>query len=165
MGHPQVAVLDGCWPAWKAARFPVKSGVEENSAANFNGQPHTERLVRLNEVDDLPLLIDSRGPERYRGEMEPIDPVAGHIPGAVNFFYQNHWTKEGRYIPAAEMGRQLSALFGETPPEQVTFHCGSGVTACVNLLAMVHAGLGDGRLYVGSWSEWIRDPERPVATG
>jgi thiosulfate/3-mercaptopyruvate sulfurtransferase len=111
-------------------------------------------LVTVGEVPALPLLVDSRAPERYRGEVEPIDPIAGHIPGAVNYFFQRNWTTDLRYQPPEVLKEQFAELLGDTPPNEVTFHCGSGVTACANLLALAHAGLGDGRLYVGSWSEW-----------
>lgn len=165
MGHTAVAVLDGGWPAWQAAGYPVRSGEEVRKTAVFHGQPRQEWLVLLDEVADLPLLVDSRDAARYRGELETIDPVAGRIPGALHHYYQANWGEDGRYLPAEVLRAQLSALLGETPPEEAVFYCGSGVSACVNLLALAHAGLGDGRLYAGSWSEWCRDPGRPTAVG
>ncbi len=164
VGHEAAAVLDGGWSAWQEKGYPVRKGIETNEPAVFQGRVRPELLVRLDEVNTLPLLVDSRAPERYRGEIEPIDPVAGHIPGAVNFFYQNNWGSNGRYLSRDELKKQFTNLLDDTPPEETTFHCGSGVTACANLLALAHAGLGDGRLYVGSWSEWCRDPARPVTT-
>jgi thiosulfate/3-mercaptopyruvate sulfurtransferase len=165
MSHEAVAVLDGGWPAWQQAGLPTRSGSETNEPAQFAGMPRKKLLVRLEDVEELPLLIDSRAPERYRGEEEPLDPRAGHIPGAKNYFYERNWDAGGRYLPPDQLRAHFAELLGGTKPAEATFHCGSGVTACANLLAMAHAGLGDGRLYVGSWSEWCRDPARPVATG
>lgn len=164
MGHEATAVLDGGWAAWEAAGLPVRAGVEENAPALFTGHPRREWLVTVDAVATRPLLIDSRDPQRYRGELEPIDPQPGHIPGAINYFFQDNWA-EGRYLPPEVLRARLTAVLGEVAPEEATFYCGSGVTACANLLAMAHAGLGDGRLYAGSWSEWSRDPQRPIATG
>ncbi|MBK8988942.1 MAG: sulfurtransferase [Chloroflexi bacterium] len=165
MGHTAVAVLDGGWPLWSAAGLPTRSGEEKRDTAVFQGQPRQEWLVQVEQVSSLPLLVDSRDAARYRGELETIDPVAGRIPGAVNYYYQANWTTDGRYLPPSALRAQLMALLGDTPPEQTTFYCGSGVSACVNLLALAHSELGDGRLYAGSWSEWCRDPERPVESG
>lgn len=163
MGHTAVAVLDGGWQAWEASGFAVQAGEIHRDTAVFSGQPRREWLVQLAEAPAVPLLVDSRDGARYRGELETIDPVAGHIPGAVNFYYQLNWSADGRYLPPADLRTQFAALLGETLPSQTTFYCGSGVSACVNLLALAHAGLGDGRLYAGSWSEWCRDPSRPIA--
>lgn len=164
MGHKAVAVLAGGWPAWQAANLPTFSGVEINPPVIFTGAPHPGWLVPIDDVPQVPLLIDSRSPERYRGENETIDTQAGHIPGAINYFYQNNWAADG-YLPPAEIQTQLQQLLGDTPADEAVFYCGSGVSACANLLALTHAGLGNGRLYVGSWSEWSRDSERPIATG
>jgi thiosulfate/3-mercaptopyruvate sulfurtransferase len=165
MGHEAVAVLDGGWAAWEAAGLPTKAGNEENETAVFIGSPRQEWLVTIDEVDSLLLLVDSRSPERYAGSEEPLDPRPGHIPGAVNFFFGETWGQNGRYLPVAELVTKLETLLGDVPADDATFYCGSGVSACVNLLALTHAGLGNGRLYVGSWSEWSADPERPAATG
>jgi thiosulfate/3-mercaptopyruvate sulfurtransferase len=165
MGHEAAAVLNGGWQVWQEARFPVRSGVELNEAARFVGAAREDWLVTLNDLGSVTLLVDSRAPERYRGEIEPIDIRAGHIPGAVNFFYQLNWDGNGRYFPPDLLKERLEQFLGETPEKDVTFHCGSGVTACANLLAMAYAGLGDGKLYVGSWSEWCRDPSRPAVKG
>lgn len=165
MGHAATAVLDGGWAAWEAAGLPVRGGVEGHAPALFTGHPRREWLVTVDEVATRPLLIDSRDPQRYRGELEPIDPQPGHIPGAINHFFQDNWGAEGRYLPPEEIRARLTAVLGEITPEAATFYCGSGVTACANLLAMAHAGLGNGRLYAGSWSEWSSDPQRPIATG
>jgi thiosulfate/3-mercaptopyruvate sulfurtransferase len=165
MGHEAVAVLDGGWAAWQTADLPVFSGVEINSPAIFTGSPRSEWLVQIDEVPDVPLLVDSRAPARYRGELEPIDAQPGHVPGAMNYFYEENLNEDGGYLPPGKLKEQLTPLLGDTPADEAVFYCGSGVSACANLLALTHAGLGDGRLYVGSWSEWSRDPERPVATG
>jgi thiosulfate/3-mercaptopyruvate sulfurtransferase len=165
MGHGAVAVLDGSWQAWQTAALPTNSGIERNDPAQFSGRPQPKLLVTLDEVAEQPLLIDSRGAERYRGEVESLDPQAGHIPGALNLPFANHLNKNGRFRTKDEIQATLTAVLGNQSGEKVTFYCGSGVTACLNLLAMAHVGLGNGRLYVGSWSEWSSDPERPVATG
>lgn len=162
LGHEAVAVLDGGWPAWLAAGQPLRAGVEENGPRPFTGSPRTDWVVLADDVTDAALLVDSRAPERYRGEVEPIDPVAGHIPGAVNYFYQQSWSENGRYLSPAQIRQQMQTVLGETNPDEAVFYCGSGVTACVNLLAMNYAGLGNGRLYAGSWSDWITDPSRPI---
>ena len=162
LGHEAVAVLDGGWPAWVEAGQPQRGGVEENVPRQFSGVPHPEWVALADEVPDVALLVDSRGPERYSGEVETIDPVAGHIPGAVNYFYEQNWSEDGRYLPPEQIRRQLQTILGETDPDEAVFYCGSGVTACVNLLALTHAGLGNGRLYAGSWSDWITDSSRPT---
>jgi thiosulfate/3-mercaptopyruvate sulfurtransferase len=162
MGHEAVAVLDGGWPAWAAAGLPTQAGEEENETAVFTGAPRRDWLVTIEAVDSLPLLVDARSPERYAGAEEPLDPRPGHIPGAVNFFFSETWGKNGRYLPPNELRAKLEDLLGDMPADKATFYCGSGVSACVNLLALAHVGLGDGRLYVGSWSEWSADPERPA---
>ena len=108
------------------------------------------------------VLLDARAPERYRGDIEPIDRVPGHIPGAVNYPFQQNVDGQGVFLPAGDLRAQLSATLGDTPPDQVVCYCGSGVTACQNLLAMEHAGLHGAKLYAGSWSEWSSDPARPV---
>ncbi|VAW35936.1 Thiosulfate sulfurtransferase, rhodanese [hydrothermal vent metagenome] len=172
MGHEAVAVLDGGWQAWQtpvlskaeATVLPTISGVESNDAAQFNGRPQANWLVTLDDVANRPLLIDSRSAERYRGETEPLDSQAGHIPSALNLPFANH-LDNGRFRSSDEMRTTLTAVLGQKSGDKVTFYCGSGVSACVNLLAMTHAGLGNGRLYVGSWSEWSSNPERPIATG
>ncbi|MDX1413080.1 MAG: sulfurtransferase [Candidatus Promineifilaceae bacterium] len=165
MGHASVAVLDGGWQAWQRAGYPTRSGLEKNELVKFVGTSRREKLVLIDEIADLPMLIDSRAPERHRGEIEALDPQAGHIPGSANYFYQNNWDSNGLFLSPEVLKARFIRLFGSNDSEQVTFYCGSGVTACVNLVAVEHAGLGSANLYVGSWSEWCRDPERPIATG
>jgi thiosulfate/3-mercaptopyruvate sulfurtransferase len=165
MGHEAVAVLNGGWQAWREAEFPTKPGIEANTPSQFTGRPQPNWIVTLAEVDRQPLLIDSRGPARFRGELEPLDPQAGHIPGAINLPFETQLDENGRFQSNDRMKAELTAVLGKIAPGAATFYCGSGVSACVNLLAMAHVGLGNGRLYVGSWSEWSSDPERPIATG
>jgi thiosulfate/3-mercaptopyruvate sulfurtransferase len=156
MGHEAAAVLDGGWPAWREAGLPVSAGREVAVERLFTGAPLREWWIEIDDVPDALLLVDSRAPERYRGEVEPIDPVAGHIPGAVNRPYAANWTTDGRWRPQEGLLADFLELLGDTPPEEAVFYCGSGVSACVNLLGMARAGLPMGRLYVGSWSEWSR---------
>ena len=165
MGHDAVAVLDGGWKAWTAAGLPTASGVERRPAGAFRGEPRRDWLVTLERVHAARRLIDARDPRRYRGEHEPLDPVAGHIPGAVNHYYGANLDADGRFLPPAALLERFSATLAGTPAEQAVYYCGSGVTACHDLLAACHAGLPAGGLYVGSWSEWCSDPERPIATG
>jgi thiosulfate/3-mercaptopyruvate sulfurtransferase len=165
MGHDSVAVLDGGWTAWLATSGATASGDENNSPAPFTGQPHPERVVTAGQVLARPRLVDSRDPARYRGEVEPIDPVAGHIPSAINYFCKRNLTADGRFLTPDALRPALTEIFGAVPAAEVTFYCGSGVTACHNILAAVHAGFPEPRLYAGSWSEWCADPARPVASG
>ncbi len=165
MGHHQVAVLNGGWQAWQAAEYLTADGTNVNQKATFEGQPQQEWLITVDQVPTLPLLIDSRDAPRYRGEMEPIDPQAGHIPGAVNFPFKQVLDEQGKFLSSEELQKKFKALPQTAAPDETTFYCGSGVSACVNLLALQHAGLGHGRLYVGSWSEWSSDPSREIATG
>lgn len=166
-GHDAVAVLDGGWPRWIASELPVRYGEERNAPRSFRARPRHEWIVDASQVDEARLkpdwhVIDAREPERYRGEFEPIDPVAGHIPGAKSAPYRQNLDPDGTFLPPPELRRRFESIIGEAPPARVVSYCGSGVTAAHNLLAMAHAGLGYGRLYPGSWSEWITDSARPV---
>jgi len=170
LGHDAVAVVDGGFAKWVAEGRPVRAGWVVRTPCRFDGDPRLGMLVLAGELErrlaDSPSrLIDARSPERYRGEVEPLDPVAGHIPGAVNHHYQQNLGQDGTFLPAAELKRRLAPLLGGEPASHAVCYCGSGVTACHTLLAMAHAGLGLGRLYAGSWSEWCADPARPVARG
>jgi len=156
MGHEAAAVLDGGWPAWIDAGLPTAAGAVAPTPRPFSGAPHWEQVVAIENVAGAPLLVDGRAPERYRGEVEPLDPIAGHIPGAVNRPYSDNWTSGGRWRAEATLADQFRELLGATAAEDAVFYCGSGVSACVNLVAMARAGLPVGRLYVGSWSEWSR---------
>ena len=162
MGHDQVAVLDGGFPAWRDAGLSLIVGIERGEAATFIGRPRREMLVERKDIGSETILVDSRAPERFRGETEPIDPVAGHMPGAINRFHKLNFDENGRILPDTELRRQFDDILGEVPATDATFYCGSGVTACNNLLALAHAGLGDGRLYAGSWSQWCGDPRNPI---
>ena len=159
MGHQAVAVLDGGWPAWTAAGLPVTSAAVAGRSPLprlFEGGPRLDRPATAEEVVAAPRVVDGRAPERYRGEVEPLDPVAGHIPGATNRPYTANWDAGGRWRAPEALLADFLDLLGPTPPEDAVSYCGSGVSACVNLLGMVRAGLPEGRLYVGSWSEWSR---------
>jgi thiosulfate/3-mercaptopyruvate sulfurtransferase len=167
LGHEAAAVMDGSFSHWKATGFPVTDEIPKPSAKTFVPKPRPELIAPLEEVIKLgehpeKLLVDSRAPERYRGETEPIDPVAGHIPGAVNRFFMHNLGEDGKLRGISELKEIFLELTGGRNPEDVIFYCGSGVTSAHNILAMAHAGLGMPRIYPGSWSEWITDPERPI---
>jgi len=165
LGHDDVAVLDGGWPAWLAAGGAVRPGEERVPATSFHGEPRLTRRVLLTELEPAMPLLDARDPARYRGEQEPIDPRAGHIPGARNHFWQHNLAGDGRFLPAADLRQALAASLGTLPNGATVHYCGSGVSACHNVLAQVHAGLPEPRIYCGSWSEWCRDPARAAACG
>ena len=167
LGHDAVAVLDGGWPRWLGGGLPTRSGEESNPGRVFSARPREELIVDASEVDDLRTradwrIIDAREGERYRGEVEPIDPVAGHIPGALSAPFAQNLDRDGLFLKPEKLRRRFEEVVGATPADRVVSYCGSGVTATHNVLAMAHAGLGYGRLYPGSWSEWITDPERPI---
>ncbi len=169
LGHNAVAVLDGGWLAWRDEERPAQSGIETRTPRTFVPRPRPELIITSADIEAMLgratcKLIDARAPERYRGEHEPIDPIAGHIPGAVSAPFAENLDERGRFRSPEELRARFQAVLGDLPPERAIFYCGSGVTAAHNLLAMAHAGLGEGRLYVGSWSEWITDPRRPIAT-
>ncbi len=165
MGHEAVAVLDGGWQSWQTSGYATESGERKNQPAVFTGEPNKGWLVTMKAVRSLPLLVDSREPGRYRGELEPIDPVAGHIPGAVNHYWQENLDEVGYFLAPQQLRQKLALLYGDIPEQEVTFYCGSGVTACHNLLAAAHAGFSIPRLYAGSWSEWCSVSGQPVAKG
>lgn len=168
VGHGAVAVLDGGLAAWQAQGFPLVTPVAPRPAGNLTEQASLTRTVTVQDVianlDTQALqVLDARAPDRYRGENETIDPVGGHIPGAKNRFFKDNLQADGRFKSAEELRRDFSPLFDA--PQAAILQCGSGVTACHNLLAMEVAGLPGAALYPGSWSEWCADPARPVATG
>jgi thiosulfate/3-mercaptopyruvate sulfurtransferase len=169
VGHPRVAVLEGGWLAWQQAGGPTKSGDELRPARRFTARPRADLTVDAGMVEKLRTdrawrLIDTRAADRYRGQNEKVDPVAGHIPGALSAPWSENLDAAGRFRPREELARRFSAMVGDVPMNQVVCYCGSGVTAAHDILAMVHAGLGEAKLYPGSWSEWVTDPNRPVAT-
>jgi thiosulfate/3-mercaptopyruvate sulfurtransferase len=167
--HATVQVLDGGWPAWQAAQGPADAITPaERPASMFALNPRTDWVVsadtvlsRLHLHDDQ-LIIDARAPDRFRGENETMDPVGGHIPGARNRFFQLNLQADGRFKTPAQLQTEFDELLAQHDLTSVTHQCGSGVTACHNLLAMAHAGLPPTKLYAGSWSEWCADPSRPV---
>jgi thiosulfate/3-mercaptopyruvate sulfurtransferase len=170
LGHDAVVVLDGGWNAWTSTGKAVTSKIPDVTPGRFVPR---SRIDAARDADSVAagigkpasLLLDARAPNRYRGENETIDPIAGHIPGAANRFFQLNLDPNGKFKPAVVLKKEFGDLLGSRPPAQVTHYCGSGVTACHNLLAMEIAGLLGSRLYPGSWSEWCADPSRPVATG
>jgi len=153
LGHDSVAVLDGGLPAWQAAAHAPLSVTTDAQA------------IMRNLISRELMVVDARAPDRYRGENETLDPVGGHIPGALNRFFKDNLTADGRFKPAHSLREEFGALLPGTAPDRVVLQCGSGVTACHNVLAMEIAGLHGAALYAGSWSEWSADPSRPVATG
>lgn len=168
LGHYRVAVLDGGWDAWVKAGHPVTREIVTPTLAKFTGAPDSslrtaqEVLTHLKQSDRL--LVDARANDRFHGQNETIDPVAGHIPGAVNYFFRQNLDSLGFFRPAAELKSAYTKLLGSASPDQVVHQCGSGISACHNLLAMEIAGLEGSKLYAGSWSEWIADRSRPIAT-
>ena len=171
LGHDNVAVLNGGWQAWQAAGGAASNTAEVPvPAAPFPVKPP---LVELIDVDTVLArlgtpgqhIVDARGAPRFRGEVEPIDPVAGHIPGALNRPFNQNNGPDGRFKDAATLRAEFVALLGQRNPAHVVHHCGSGVSAVPNILAMELAGLGRTALFAGSWSEWCSDPTRPVAQG
>jgi thiosulfate/3-mercaptopyruvate sulfurtransferase len=164
-GHERTAVLDGGLEAWPG---PLDTGAREPAPGDFvAAAPRVEMKVDYDTVRQLPpgiLLLDARAPERFRGEKEPIDPVAGHIPGARSAFFQDNLGEDRRFLSAGELRRRYEAL-GATEGGRVVAYCGSGVTACHVLLSLEVAGIQGARLYPGSWSEWCSRPGSPVATG
>lgn len=173
LGHDAVAVLDGGFKAWGESGGAVETTEPSPAPGTFTRrEPLVAALTTDNIVANLKsqsfLVVDARTPERYRGESEPIDPVAGHVPGAVVRPWQSNLGPDGRFKSAAQLRDEFQALLKEhgSRPARVAHMCGSGVTACHNVLAMAIAGFDDApALYAGSWSEWIRDPARPVARG
>jgi thiosulfate/3-mercaptopyruvate sulfurtransferase len=165
MGHEAVAVLDGGWQAWQQSNCPTRQGQESRPSTRFQGQAREEWVVTVENVANANLLVDSRDPARYAGEMEPVDRVAGHIPGAINHFWKDNLEKSGNFKDSEQLREEFLGFMGNKTPSDVVFYCGSGVTACHNLLAASHANLDMPLLYAGSWSEWCVDPARPVATG
>ncbi len=170
VGHERVAVLDGGLRRWMQLGLPLDDAIPTRPPGDFVARLRPELVVDVAQVasasaDGSLQILDARAPERYRGEVEPIDAVAGHVPGAVNHPFTLSLAADGRFRPASELRAALGdALGGRGAPDTVAM-CGSGVTACHLLLAMEVAGLHGGRLYPGSWSEWSRDPARPVTRG
>jgi thiosulfate/3-mercaptopyruvate sulfurtransferase len=170
LGHDAVAVLDGGFKAWTAAGGAREAGEVAVAAEHFTARIRAESVVSTGEVeralrDGTALLVDARATERFAGVVEPIDPVAGHVPGAVNHPFSVNLAADGRLLPQAQLEQRWRERLAGATPDQLIAMCGSGVTACHHLLSLEAAGLPGGRLYAGSWSEWIADPRRPVARG
>ncbi|HKU46436.1 MAG TPA: sulfurtransferase [Burkholderiales bacterium] len=166
IGHPNVAVLDGGFAKWVKEGRPVTTDVPHFTPFNYPIRPRPDLAADVHAVAKTrSLLLDARAPVRYRGEQEPIDPVAGRIPGAKNRFNMDNLSAAGTHKTAAELRKDFESVLGGRPPSDVIHYCGSGVAACHNLLAMEHAGLKGGKLYAGSWSEWSADPKRPQEKG
>ncbi|MGH8380449.1 sulfurtransferase [Pseudomonas sp.] len=165
-----VSILDGGLKAWHAAALPLSLDAPVKREGTFSGEPDAVLVLDAKQLGerlgrpDL-TLIDARGLPRFRGEVEPIDPVAGHIPGAQCAAFTDNLGADGRFLPADQLKQRFAEKLGKRSPEQLVAYCGSGVTACHNLFALALAGYPLGKLYAGSWSEWITDPQRQVATG
>lgn len=170
LGHDAVAVLDGGWAKWAGEGRPTRSGDEDRQSTIFKPSPRAELSVGLADVmahigDSNRVLIDARAAERFEGRSETIDRVAGHIPGAVNHFFKQNLGPDGTMLSPETLRANFERVLGGRTAADAVMYCGSGVTACQNLLAMEHGGLRGARLYVGSWSEWSSDPSRPIETG
>ena len=169
-GHTAAAVLDGGFAKWTAEGRPVTSGQETRAHARFRASFKRNLVLSLDEVqrrrgDGRTLLVDARAAERFEGRSETIDKVAGHIPGARNRFFRDNLAPDGTMLDAGALRTAFAGVFEGRNPTETVMYCGSGVTACHNLLAMAHAGLDGSALYTGSWSEWSSDPARPIETG
>ncbi len=167
LGHEAVAVLDGGWPKWKSEGRETREGMAFRPSRRFVPRPRPELLSTTEEIESKRQdagckLFDSRTAERYRGENETIDPIAGHIPGAISAPYPDNLRPDGTFRSDEELRLRFAVLLRGTPADHTTFYCGSGVTAAQNILALKHVGLGDAKLYAGSWSEWIADPRHPI---
>jgi thiosulfate/3-mercaptopyruvate sulfurtransferase len=168
IGRENAAVLDGGFAAWKNASLALTPEQSQRAATRVDADYNTAQIVYTGELQRLgssALLIDARAAPRFRGDVEPIDPVAGHVPGAANRPFSDNLVGDGTFKPGAVLREEFSALLGAHQPADVVHMCGSGVTACHNLLAMEHAGLAGSRIYAPSWSGWIADASRPVARG
>ncbi len=166
----KVFLLDGGLKAWREAGLPLDHAVPERSAGTFTGHADAKLVLNAEQVqqrlsEPQLTLLDARALPRFRGEVEPIDPVAGHIPGAQCAVFTDNLGSDGRFLPTEQLRARFAAQLGNRPADGVVAYCGSGVTACHNLFALSLAGYPLAPLYAGSWSEWITDPSRPVATG
>ncbi len=167
LGHRQAAVLDGGWQAWQRAGLAQQTGAVNRPPRRFTPQVNPGLVFSASQVeavrqDPAYRVCDSRAAERYHGQNETIDPVAGHIPGAVSAPYADNLNSDGTFRAPEALRQRFQALLGQVPAERAVFYCGSGVTAIHNILAVELAGLGEAHLYPGSWSEWITDPSHPV---
>ena len=170
LGHNSVAVLDGGWHRWIKENRPISKTVEIFENSVFNAKPRNEWFVNAEEIldiidDEKVCIFDARSFERFKGDNETIDPIGGHIPGAVSVPFYGNLDKDGNWKSKSELRQMYLELLKGFPVEQTISYCGSGITACHNILAIYHAGLGFSRLYPGSWSDWINNSKRPVSIG
>jgi thiosulfate/3-mercaptopyruvate sulfurtransferase len=167
LSHEAVAVLDGGWQAWVGKQMPTNVGEETRQSRDFIAHPRNELIVSAEDVEKMRndpnyLVLDARAADRFRGENETIDPVAGHIPGALSAPYEVNLNPDGTFRSIDRLEKRYKGLLNGIPMNHVACYCGSGVTATHDILAMMMAGLGEARLYAGSFSEWITDPKRAV---
>jgi thiosulfate/3-mercaptopyruvate sulfurtransferase len=170
LGHDAAAVLDGGFAKWGREQRPTRGGDEHRAPAAFHAVPREEWRLQVDEIERLvrdgsALLVDARSPERFEGRSEPLDPRAGHIPGAHNHHYRDNLAADLTMRRREDLARQFEPLLNGREPKDLVMYCGSGVTACHNLLALEHLGVHGARLYPGSWSEWSAEPSRPAETG
>lgn len=170
LGHDAVALLDGGLPGWMRQKLPVDANIPQTTPTQFISHLQNNLWVDAAEVEQARqsenrLVLDARPEDRFSGEREPLDKIAGHIPGSINWTFEENIDFDGTYLPAEELHDAYLNLLHGIAPEQTIHTCGSGVTACHNILAMEIAGLPGSKLYPGSWSEWIADPAHPIATG
>lgn len=170
MGHDAVAVLNGGWTQWQKVARPIRAGAEQRTPRPFVTHLRPELMVdaatiqaRLGHADLA--MFDARTADRYRGENETLDPVGGHIPGAHSAPYTGNLDADGLMLPPERLRARFAALLGNTPVEEAIFYCGSGVSVMSDVIAVRHAGLGMPKVYIGSWSDWVSDPARPIAVG
>ena len=169
MGHPEAALLDGGLPAWLAGNHPLETDTPEPQAEHYSGSPDQRRVYDTAAVeaglrDESIVVLDARDEPRFRGQQEPIDTAAGHVPGAINAPFQHNLSADGRFRPPADLGELYAPMIGNRSADAVVCMCGSGVTACHNIFAIEQAGYDSPSLYAGSWSEWISSGNRPIAT-
>ncbi len=170
LGHEKVAVLDGGWQKWKRDGLPVQNEIPAKEPATFIPRLQTGLIADVDDViacqnNPNQKLLDARSADRFRGENETLDPIAGHIPGAISVPLMDNLDADNCFRPASELEGRFRDILDKTSAKEAIVYCGSGVTTAHNILAMVHAGMDEPRLYAGSWSHWITDPSRPVSTG
>jgi len=169
LGHDAVALLNGGFERWQNEGHPVTAKLPDLTPRQFIAQPNADMLIDADAVETArqagKIIIDARGPDRFAGQNETLDPIGGHVPSAINMPFMGNLAENKTFLSENELKDRFTQVFGQTPSEEVINMCGSGVTACHNLLAMEMIGMTDSKLYVGSWSDWITTPSRPVATG
>ena len=164
MGHAGAAVLDGGWQAWLQIGGAVTQEIVSPAKTEYSGKAKQENVVSIEQVEDYGSIIDSREPPRYRGEYEPIDNAAGHIPNALNRFWKDNLSESGQFKDKTTLREEFDTILQGAASDETVFYCGSGVTACHNLLAATYAGLAMPKLYAGSWSEWSSTPGKAIVT-